>query len=69
MLAVIELNAASHEPQSLSIACLVRSDVVRGPGVSSIGSLPRIIVDVSYVLAVLRHFCVRRIRIDSIEKQ
>src|SRR5512134_3924699 len=42
-LAVIALKAESHEPQSLSIACLVRSDVVSGPGVSRIGSLPRII--------------------------
>ena len=40
MLAVIELNAASHEPQSRSIACLVASEVVSGPGVSRIGSLP-----------------------------
>src|SRR5512137_1559536 len=41
-LAVIALKAESHEPQSFSIACLVRSDVVSGPGVSRIGSLPRI---------------------------
>jgi hypothetical protein len=40
---VMALNEASHEPQSRSIACLVSSDVVSGPGVSSIGSLPRII--------------------------
>ena len=42
-LAVMALKAASHEPQSFSMACLVRSDVVSGPGVSRIGSLPRII--------------------------
>src|SRR5882757_6879268 len=42
MLPVIWLNDASQEPQSRSIACLVASDVVSGPGVSRIGSLPRI---------------------------
>ena len=35
---VMLLKAASHEPQSCSMACLVRSDVVRGPGVSKSGS-------------------------------
>ena len=40
--AVMALKDASHEPQSRSIACLVSSEVVRGPGVSRMGSLPRI---------------------------
>ncbi len=38
MSAVTALNSASHEPQSRSIALLVASDVVNGPGVSRIGS-------------------------------
>ena len=33
------LKAVSHEPQSRSIACLVCSVVVSGPGVSRIGSV------------------------------
>src|SRR6202140_2041368 len=37
--AVSSLNAPSHEPQSLSIADLVSTEVVSGPGVSSIGSV------------------------------
>src|SRR3954471_9237329 len=44
MLAVIALNDVSHEPQSRSIACFVASDVVRGPGVRRMGSLPRIMM-------------------------
>ena len=36
-LAVMALKSRSHEPQSLSIASLVRVDVVNGPGVSRIG--------------------------------
>src|SRR5688572_27575075 len=45
--AVIALKDASHEPQSRSIACLVSSDVVRGPGVRRMGSFPRIMVGFS----------------------
>src|SRR5271155_261365 len=37
--AVSSLKALSHDPQSESIADLVFSEVVRGPGVSSIGSV------------------------------
>src|SRR5258706_11421903 len=40
--AVMSLNAVSQGPQSRNIACLVASDVVSGPGVSRIGSLPTI---------------------------
>ena len=40
--AVTALNSASHEPQSRSIASLVRSVVVSGPGVSRILSLSMI---------------------------
>src|ERR1700722_3584070 len=36
--AVIWLKSLSQEPQSRSMLCLVRRDVVRGPGVSSSGS-------------------------------
>jgi hypothetical protein len=36
--AVTVLNDASQEPQSRSIAILVVSDVVNGPGVNRIGS-------------------------------
>jgi hypothetical protein len=37
--AVSALKALSHDPQSESIADLVAAEVVRGPGVSSIGSV------------------------------
>src|SRR5579863_2866953 len=36
---VMLLKSTSHEPQSRSIACRVRSDVVRGPGVRRKGSV------------------------------
>ena len=36
--AVTALKLASHDPQSRSIAILVASDVVMGPGVRRIGS-------------------------------
>ncbi len=36
--AVTRLNAESHDPQSRSIAVLVASEVVSGPGVSRMGS-------------------------------
>src|ERR1700716_3119765 len=39
--AVSSLKAPSHDPQSESIADLVSAEVVRGPGVSSIGSVIR----------------------------
>src|SRR5580658_11373719 len=35
---VMRLKSASQEPQSRSMLCLVRSEVVKGPGVRSIGS-------------------------------
>src|SRR5882762_8084734 len=37
--AVILLKSTSQEPQSRSMLCLVRSEVVKGPGVSRYGSL------------------------------
>ena len=37
-LAVMAMKSLSHEPQSLSMASLVRKLVVRGPGVSKTAS-------------------------------
>ncbi len=36
---VMLLKSTSHEPQSRSIACLVRSEMLRGPGVRRYGSV------------------------------
>ena len=38
MRVVMRLKSTSHEPQSRSIAILVRGEVVSGPGVSRMGS-------------------------------
>src|SRR5205823_8376072 len=42
--AVTALNAASQEPQSRSMALLVASDVVSGPGVRRIGSRSKLLM-------------------------
>src|ERR1700681_2735809 len=42
--AVSSLNASSHDPESESIADLVSAEVVRGPGVSSIGSVIGVLI-------------------------
>src|SRR6266550_7739401 len=43
--AVTALKLASHEPQSRSIAALVVSEVVNGPGVSRMGSRSELLID------------------------
>jgi len=47
-LAVIALNVESHEPQSRSIAIRVGSAVVRGPGVSRIGSRLKLLMGFAF---------------------
>jgi hypothetical protein len=45
--AVTALKLASHEPQSRSIAVLVASEVVSGPGVSKMGSRSMLLIGCS----------------------
>ncbi len=50
---VIRLKAASHDPQSRSIASRVAGEVVSGPGVSNIGSLPVITISLHSIFKCL----------------
>ncbi len=51
--AVTALKLLSHDPQSRSIALLVASDVVSGPGVSRMGSRSRLLITLSLWKVVL----------------
>ena len=54
--AVTALKLLSHDPQSRSIALLVASDVVSGPGVSRMGSRSRLLIYAVLVECVLAKF-------------